>query len=295
MIQLRKKPYNTLPDTSGAFGSMRIPKEPPKEVRAVYKPKLDTGGILCDASINLDHLLKNAVNKYPRGVNQMVSMQYNIYTDSGGSATGPSTQTGTPYKLMHNHGAFIPPLWRLEDILPLSRQPHPNISVCCTATDSNQHKPMNININPKKLRAIRQDLEHNNIAVTPISYKSIPLQKDTRKNINPHVIHYESRTEPRVFKNTPGEHDPKSFQVRDSLKYSTTALPTSIRSVQQKGMLQRKKPERNTPLHEVSCNKLGVKSHPLTPKKYKKLLKRINVEYVHPKAALPGCAGMIKK
>jgi hypothetical protein len=113
----------------------------------------DTQGILLAQEGSGDRI-SEAINVYARGVNPMVSVSYDNYGNNAGSRT--SVLQGAPgVKLPLRPQVFRPPVFRQEDLMPLSRQPRewfyaltnpvvPNIisQMSCPEGRSSVHKTM---------------------------------------------------------------------------------------------------------------------------------------------------------
>jgi hypothetical protein len=110
----------TLPSVEAWNTNANIVKDPP---RLIMTRKIDKVGDTSQFAATLaasDDRLCETINYYARGVNPMVSVSY------GEAQTGMNTSANgapyLPYRIMRD-GAFRPPIWRQEDLLPLSRLP----------------------------------------------------------------------------------------------------------------------------------------------------------------------------
>lgn len=89
-----------------------------KESRSYTTRKIDkVGSEITDAIANSDDRYNEAINYYPRGVNPMVSVNYN-----NGQKLTSITNNGEAYP-PYQIGVFRPPIRRQEDLLPRSRLP----------------------------------------------------------------------------------------------------------------------------------------------------------------------------
>jgi len=105
----------TLPSVESWGTNMNIMKDPPK---AIHTRRIDKVGETMAVTTMVDESADrfcDSINYYARGQNPMVSVSY-------GQGQASSTQAYLPYRVARD-GAFRPPIWRQEDLLPLSRMP----------------------------------------------------------------------------------------------------------------------------------------------------------------------------
>lgn len=104
-----------LPSVESWSTNMNIMKDPPK---SVFTRKIDKVGETSAITTAIDQSgdrFCESINYYARGQNPMVSVSY-------GQGQNASSEAFLPYRIMRE-GAFRPPIWRQEDLLPLSRLP----------------------------------------------------------------------------------------------------------------------------------------------------------------------------
>lgn len=110
-----KQEHLTLPSVE----SVHILRDPPKSIHTRKIERVEGGDTHHLIRADNDRLTES-IQRFPRGVNPMVSVMY-----SGPNAATPSSietsQASLPYKVMRD-GVFRPPLQTQEDLLPLSRQ-----------------------------------------------------------------------------------------------------------------------------------------------------------------------------
>jgi hypothetical protein len=125
----------TLPSVEGWGTSLNIVKDPPKSIHTRRINKVgETSMITEDIDAARDRACE-AIRVYARGTNPAVSVMYTNQGMAGGSCKGEgssanttnsglcsNTQASLPYKIMKD-GAFRPPVFTQEQLLPLSRQP----------------------------------------------------------------------------------------------------------------------------------------------------------------------------
>lgn len=112
----------TLPSVESWGTNMNIVKDPNKGIFTRRKDKVgDTQEILLAQDESGDRIAE-CINVYARGVNPMVSVSYDNYSNNGGGGSRSyfgKQAVSLPYK----PEVFIPPIQRQEDLLPLSRLP----------------------------------------------------------------------------------------------------------------------------------------------------------------------------
>ena len=142
MIQYPKQEHVTLPSVESWGTNMNILRDPPKAVwtRRIDKVSQTQEITRLIGEDNGDRICE-MIKVYPRGINPHVAVSYSNYGTNGGQnrqttlsgimgnnkacSDGRSALTGQaklPYRLLDN-GAFRPPLFRQEDLTPLSRLP----------------------------------------------------------------------------------------------------------------------------------------------------------------------------
>jgi hypothetical protein len=104
-----------LPSVESWGTNMNILKDPPKSVHTRKIDKVGQTSAMLTAVDESGDRFCEAINYYPRGQNPMVSVSYGQGQQSSGEAF-------LPYRIARD-GAFRPPIWRQEDLLPLSRLP----------------------------------------------------------------------------------------------------------------------------------------------------------------------------
>jgi len=120
---LTTQPKVTLPSVDMWGTNMNILKNPLRSVTTRRVDKVgDTQNILLEQDASGDRIAE-AIQVYPRGVNPMVSVSYDSASNNGGALTsGLQSSIGQatlPYKVQN----VRPPIYRQEDLAPLSRLP----------------------------------------------------------------------------------------------------------------------------------------------------------------------------
>lgn len=166
-----KNTHITLPSVEGGFGTMNILRDPPKSIQTRYKPRVgDTSQITKWIDESGDRACE-AINKYARGVNPMVSVSYSNYGTNGGQMRDHSGASGSdqvtsfgnrqaflPYRVARD-GAFRPPIIPPQELLPLSRLPR--LTTTQTANPGSAlMRVENLMQCKTDLRAVRNELMH---------------------------------------------------------------------------------------------------------------------------------------
>jgi hypothetical protein len=117
-VQMPKWKSYTLPSVE----SFNILRAPPSSIHTRKKERVDMSDVTYMIR-NDDSRINEGVNYLARGSNPMVDVSYNNVGGGGGgrTMTMPNIQASNPYKVAAN-GAFRPPMYTQEDLLPLSRQ-----------------------------------------------------------------------------------------------------------------------------------------------------------------------------
>lgn len=119
---LRTSAKVTLPSVDSWNTNMNILRDPVKSVFTRRKDKVgDTQEILLAQEDSGDRIAE-CINVYARGVNPMVSVSYDNYGTNAGMRSSLSQKSGG-VKLPYKPEVFYPPVFRQEDLVPLSRQP----------------------------------------------------------------------------------------------------------------------------------------------------------------------------
>jgi hypothetical protein len=127
----------TLPSVESWGSDMNILRDPPKSISTRRVDKVgQTSEITQMVQDSGDRIsgINDTILVYARGVNPMVAVSYDNFSNNGGQRSGgasmaslpygqnKNTQAKLPYRIM-NGGAFRPPIRDQRDLLPLSRLP----------------------------------------------------------------------------------------------------------------------------------------------------------------------------
>lgn len=111
-----RKAAVTLP----SWEQVNILRDPPKSIHTRKKERVEAGDVTHQIR-EMNDRINDAIRYYPTGVNPMVSVSYGNTGGASRLSSGQNVMAHNPYKVMRE-GAFRPPMFRQEDILPLSRQ-----------------------------------------------------------------------------------------------------------------------------------------------------------------------------
>jgi hypothetical protein len=110
----------TLPSVESWGTNMNILKDPPKSVHTRKIDKVGETSAITTAVDESGDRFCEAINYYARGQNPMVAVSYGQGQQK--SSNFSNGEAFLPYRIARD-GAFRPPVWRQEDLLPLSRLP----------------------------------------------------------------------------------------------------------------------------------------------------------------------------
>lgn len=118
---LKTKAKATLPSVEMWGSNMNILKDPPRSIHTRRIDKVGQTQSILNAQDESGDRISEAINVYARGVNPMVAVSFDNYSNNGGRSSPfqNSKSVSLPYKIT----TFRPPIQRQEDLLPLSRLP----------------------------------------------------------------------------------------------------------------------------------------------------------------------------
>lgn len=227
----------TLPSVESWGTNMNIVKDPNKGIFTRRKDKVgDTQEILLAQDESGDRIAE-CINVYARGVNPMVSVSYDNYSNNGGGGSRSyfgKQAVSLPYK----PEVFIPPIQRQEDLLPLSRLPRnwfyaftnpelPDVvqkMSCPEERSSIESKKLNLNINSNKqyikelpqVASTNQPQVHENI---------MNIHKDGTKTSN-HEGNFHDKIEKNNSKINTNKKIYEAF-TNSSAPYKKYSIPTT--------------------------------------------------------------------
>lgn len=105
--------------------------------------------------------ISDSINYFPRGIDPMKSVEYNN--------TGGGRQASLPYKVMR-HGAFRPPMYAIEDRLPLSRMKYSNYIARTNPCANGGLTPDDMTVNPLDMEKIIKQYKLQGVIEPNASY-----------------------------------------------------------------------------------------------------------------------------
>lgn len=123
MIQYPKKTSYTLDGRE----EPHIFRDPPKSIHTRRRDNVEIGDIMYQIEED-NSRINEGVNEFARGVNPMVAVSYSNHGNGATTTSLNQNQASNPYKVAKD-GAFRPPMYMIEDLLPLSRMRRDRYSV----------------------------------------------------------------------------------------------------------------------------------------------------------------------
>jgi hypothetical protein len=105
---------------------VHIFRDPPKSIHTRKYEPVSTSDVMNKSREGSDRFEEN-ISWFARGVDPMKSISYSSSGIGGQTSVISTSQPSSTYKVMKD-GAFRPPMYRQEDVLPLSRQKRPTFS-----------------------------------------------------------------------------------------------------------------------------------------------------------------------
>jgi hypothetical protein len=184
MIQYPKHEHVTLPSVESWGTNMNILRDPPKSLFTRRIDKVSaTQEITRMVGENSGDRICEMIKVYPRGINPHVSVSYSNYGTNGGQnrqtngwaargnkicCDGRSVvggQAKLPYRIL-NYGSFRPPVFRQEELLPLSRLPRTNTKAWTQKGFINYAASKSCA--PKKMRQVHEEPIRTSVRPTAI-------------------------------------------------------------------------------------------------------------------------------
>lgn len=176
------------------MGSVEPPslilREPPRSIHTRKKERIDMADVT-HMIRNDDSRINEGVSYLARGINPHIDVMYNNSGGGSRTTTMPNIQSGSVYKVMKD-GAFRPPMFKQEDLLPLSRQRRPETSAITNPgirSGYNIHNLVDM-IDQEEVKSSIDKTKLNYIAVRPTAvYKmQLPTEVFTSNAINQDVM-----------------------------------------------------------------------------------------------------------
>lgn len=234
------KGKGTLPSVESwsGLGDQSILKDPPKSITTRRIDKVNADGSLNEMLYHSGDRFAENINVYARGVNPMVSVEYgNVgsFTSVGANSNGSGVfGNGAPGKLPYrilNDGAFRPPILRMEQLMPLSRQPR-LVTQCMTTP---------------------QFLDYTKKASCPL-----PSEKKQRQ-VHANVMHaYTVPTKVVKFQEPVKEHFEVKYVIENPIRGSAITNISAKSNLQQENMNPLRQVNRETKKYSYNANSSGI-------------------------------------
>ena len=181
----------TFPSVEGWGTDNNILRDPPKSITTRRIDKVNDDGSLNEMFYHSGDRFAENINVYARGVNPSVSVEYgNIGSFQGSNGSGSGFASGgsnaapgkLPYRIL-DKGAFRPPILRMEQLYPLSRQPR-LVTGCFTNKEFIDYtKKLACPSGPESYRQVRNETLKNMILPT----KTVKFQEPVKEHF---VVNY---------------------------------------------------------------------------------------------------------
>lgn len=192
----------TLPNTTGALGTLNILRAPPKSVMTRRIDKVGDTDMITKQISNSGSRICEAIRAYPRGVDPMVSVSYSNASNNAGQNNmgyGSSGQRSIqvknaypPYSLGALGMQFRPPLRRQEDLMPLSRQARLPTDAFTQPGFADYSKRIVCETSPCNSKAVKDEILKTRIQTSKVMQYERPVKEgyEVKNMVNQDPLHY---------------------------------------------------------------------------------------------------------
>jgi|688.fasta_scaffold33898_7 hypothetical protein len=168
----------TLPSVDSWGTNLNILKDPPKSIHTRLKTVVGANNDVLNEVDDSANRIGEYINVYARGVNPFVSVSYSNTgtTNNGSIAKGGQTHAMLPYRIMRD-GAFRPPIYTQEDLLPGSRLPRVKTEAKTNIINVDFSKKVFNQDQQEKSRQIKEDILHTFVRPTAVYKLEKPQEK----------------------------------------------------------------------------------------------------------------------
>ena len=168
----------TLPSVDSWGTNMNILKDPPQSIHTRYKNTVGSNNEILDEIDDSSNRIGEYIKVFARGVNPSVSVSYsNTGSNNNGSiSVGGQTHAKLPYRIMRD-GAFRPPVYTQEDLLPGSRLPRTKTEAYTNVANIDYSKKIFDQDQQDKSRQIKEDVLHTFVRPTAVYKLEKPQEK----------------------------------------------------------------------------------------------------------------------
>ena len=263
IIGNKAKVTNPSVENWSSTGDKSILRDPPKSITLRRIDKVNADGSLNDMMYYSGDRFAENISVYARGVNPMVSVEYGNNTTLGGrgSATNSNTGSGSgafghgapgklPYRILTD-GAFRPPILRMEQLMPLSKQPRLVTQCLTNPYFIDYSKRMQCHDSNTSYRQVHKDILHSMITPTKTVKFQQPVQEHFTVNyVIENPIHTSAGTNIGAKGNLQQENIEPTRQMNKQIsKYSFA--PNMSGSASQKYIHNDLDLERNLPVYNA--------------------------------------------
>jgi hypothetical protein len=169
----------TLPSVDNWGTNLNILKDPPKSIHTRYKATVGSNNDVLEEVGDSGNRIAEYINVFARGVNPSVSVSYSNTgsNNSGNMSVGGQTHAKLPYRIMRD-GAFRPPIYTQEDLLPGSRLPRVKTEAHTNIMNVDYSKKLFDQEQQENSRQIKDDVLHTFVRPTAV-YKIDKPQDQT--------------------------------------------------------------------------------------------------------------------
>lgn len=193
MFQPPKWTHVTLPSVEG----VNILRDPPKSITTRRITKVGEDNSITEMIDGSGDRVCEGINTYARGVNPMVEVSYDNFSNNGGRTGGTSyattqAQAYLPYRIM-DAGAFRAPVIAPTDLLPLSRLPRVHTFAKANAgfVDFTKTIACGTNARNTKAHTIKASIDPQK------TFKKYTVNKMSTADSTKDKLNYSARSNPR--------------------------------------------------------------------------------------------------
>ena len=179
---LKRNKDLTLPSIEGGFGTMNIKKDKPKGIHTRRIVKVGEDMDIINKIEGSNDRNNEAIQRYARGVNPMVSVSYSNYGNNGGGnplSRSSSPQSSLIVKIL-DKGAFRPPVNAPRDLLPIKRINTKPSSIITRKTKSDYTQRVSRNTN------FMREINKNNINILDVKPTKTFIRHTLVPKLNTH-------------------------------------------------------------------------------------------------------------
>jgi hypothetical protein len=188
-----------LPSVESWGSNNNILRDPPRSITTRRIDKVSETSMIDQDIQESGNRVAESILVYPRGQNVMVGVSFDNNGSNGGNRVGQTLlyggqQTKLPYRIMRD-GAFIPPILREFDLLPLSRLPRVNTRVDPVAYTADFKRKIVCPGTAKDYRSVKNDTIQINTTAPKMQYIRKPVEIGVSENIQKNLLQVQGKTQ----------------------------------------------------------------------------------------------------